>query len=248
MPQHAAAFCSMPQRQILGAVGGGFEACRSMLQRAAACRSMPQRAKIFTWRTFFFITCQTLEPFVAQMSQNWMVAQWFMYQVSVRRSWVPFRERANFCLSVLLYCCTDFRFFGVVLTCQVLRMLKLPRHHRFLKPVPLSENDGTLDQQLEACRSMPQHAAASQNFLGDCWCLPTHAPTPPHHQHHHSSPDRTPTPGYNLPAPTPPRAPTPPPPGRRLFFPRKGLAGISEFCFWLVCLQLRWSFESTRNC
>ena len=25
---------------------------------------------------FFFITCQTCEPFVAQMSQNWMVAQW----------------------------------------------------------------------------------------------------------------------------------------------------------------------------
>ena len=43
MPQHAAAFCSMPQCQILGAVGGGFE----------ACRSMPQRAKIFTWWTFF---------------------------------------------------------------------------------------------------------------------------------------------------------------------------------------------------
>ena len=87
--------------------------------------------------------------------------------------WVPFPERANFCLSVLLYCCTDFRFFGVVLTCQVLRILKLPRHHRFLKPVRLSENDGTFDQQLEACRSMPQHAAASQNFLGDRWCLAT---------------------------------------------------------------------------
>jgi hypothetical protein len=56
--QHAAAFCSMPQRQILGAVGGGFE----------ACRSMPQRAKIFTWWIFFFITCQTSEPFVAQFS------------------------------------------------------------------------------------------------------------------------------------------------------------------------------------
>ena len=41
----------------------------------------------------------------------------------------------------------------------------------FLKPVPLSENGGTLNQQLEACRSMPQHAAASQNFLGDRWCL-----------------------------------------------------------------------------
>ena len=65
MPQHAAACRSMPQRQILGAVGGGFE----------ACRSMPQRAKIFTWWTFFFITCQTCEPFVARMSQNWMVAQ-----------------------------------------------------------------------------------------------------------------------------------------------------------------------------
>ena len=75
MPQHAAAFCSMPQRQILRAVGGGFE----------ACRSMPQQAKIFTWWTFFFITCQTLEPFVAQMSQNWMVAQWSMYQVPGRR-------------------------------------------------------------------------------------------------------------------------------------------------------------------
>ena len=43
----AAACRSMPQRQILGAVGGGFEACRSMLQCAAACRGMPQRAKIF---------------------------------------------------------------------------------------------------------------------------------------------------------------------------------------------------------
>ena len=51
----------------------------------------------------------------------------------------------------------------------------------FLKPVPLSENVGTLNQQLEACRSMPQHAAASQNFLGDRWCLPPPPPpwTPP---------------------------------------------------------------------
>ena len=121
MPQHAAAFCSMPQRQILGAVGGGFE----------ACRSMPQRAKIFTWRTFFFfITCQTCEPFVAQMSQNWMVAQWSIYQVPDLRVLGSIPGKGKFCLSVLLYCCTDFRFFGVVLTCQVLRILKLPRHHR----------------------------------------------------------------------------------------------------------------------
>ena len=124
---------------------------------------MPQHAT-----AFFFITCQTCEPFVAKMSQNWMVAQWYMYQVPLWRflGSIPgtgILERAIFCLSVPLYCCTDLRFFGVVLTCQVLRILKLP--------VPLLENDGTLDQQLEACHSMPQHAAASQNFLGDRWCL-----------------------------------------------------------------------------
>ena len=33
----------------------------------------------------------------------------------------------------------------------------------FLKPVLLSENAGTLNQQLEACRSMPQRAKI---FLG----------------------------------------------------------------------------------
>ena len=75
-PQHAAACRSMPQHLFFGAAHGGFE----------ACRSMPQRAKIFTWRTFFFITCQTCEPCVAQMPQNWMVAQWSTYQVP--RSWV----------------------------------------------------------------------------------------------------------------------------------------------------------------
>ena len=218
-----------------------------MPQHAAACRSEPKFS-----RTFFFITCQTLEPFVAQMSQHWMVAQWFMYQVSVRRSWVPFRERANFCLSVLLYCCTDFRFFGVVLTCQVRRILKLPRHHRFLKPVPLSENDGTLDQQLEACRSMPQRAAACRSEPKFSWgplvlahaCPhPATPPAPPQQPRPDAHP-RVQPPRSNPPA----RPDPPPPPGRLLFFPRKGLAGISEFCFWLVCLQLRWSFESTRNC
>ena len=43
MPQHTAACRSMPQHLFFGAAHGGFEACRSMLQRA----------KIFTWRTFF---------------------------------------------------------------------------------------------------------------------------------------------------------------------------------------------------
>ena len=124
-PPTAAACRSMPQRQILGAVGGGFE----------ACRSMPQRAKIFTWRTFFSIPRQTSEPFVAHLSQNWMVAQWYMTRCQFEESWVPFLERAIskravFRLSVPLYCCTDLRFFGVVLTCQALRILKLPRHHR----------------------------------------------------------------------------------------------------------------------
>ena len=47
MPQHAAACRSMPQRQILGAVGGGFEACRSMPQHAAASQN-------FHMADFFF--------------------------------------------------------------------------------------------------------------------------------------------------------------------------------------------------
>ena len=73
-PPTAAACRSMPQRQILGAVGGGFE----------ACRSMPQRAKIFTWRTFFSVPCQTCEPFVAHISQNWLVAQWYITRPQFR--------------------------------------------------------------------------------------------------------------------------------------------------------------------
>ena len=60
----------MPQRQILGAVGGGFAAAS-------------QRFHVADF--FFFITCQTWEPFVAQVSQNWMVAQWSMYALPVWR-------------------------------------------------------------------------------------------------------------------------------------------------------------------
>ena len=63
-----------------------------VLKHAAACRSMPQRAKIFTWRTFFSIPRQTCEPFVAQVSQNWMVAQWYMTRCQFAGSWVPFLE------------------------------------------------------------------------------------------------------------------------------------------------------------
>ena len=61
--QHAAACRSMPQRQILGAVGGGFEACRSMPQHSAASQT-------FHMAYFFFVTCQNCEPFIAQASQN----------------------------------------------------------------------------------------------------------------------------------------------------------------------------------
>ena len=38
-------------------------------------------------------------------------------------------ERAIFCLLVPVNCCTHLRFFGVVSTCQVLRILKLPRRN-----------------------------------------------------------------------------------------------------------------------
>ena len=136
-----------------------------VLKHAAACRSMPQRAKIFTWRTFFFITCQTCEPFVAQVSQNWSVAQWSTYWFPFWRVLGSIPGKGN----VLPVSSSPLCFFGVVLTYQVLRILKLPRHHRFLKPVPLSENDGTLDQHLEACRSMPQHAAACRSEPKFSW-------------------------------------------------------------------------------
>jgi hypothetical protein len=66
-----------------------------VLKHAAACRSMPQRAKIFTWRTFFSIPCQSCEPFVTQVSQNWMAAQWYMTRPQIGGSWVPFLERAT---------------------------------------------------------------------------------------------------------------------------------------------------------
>ena len=65
------------------------------------------------------------------------------------------------------------QFFSIV--AQMFAVLVLFCHviHCFLvwllKPVPLSENDGTLDQQLEACRSMPQQAKI---FLGTVGALP----------------------------------------------------------------------------
>ena len=40
-----------------------------------------------------------------------------------------------------------------------------------LKPVPLLENDGTLDQQLEACRSVLRHAAACRSEPKFSWGL-----------------------------------------------------------------------------
>ena len=49
---------------------------------------MPQHAAAsqnFHMVDFFFKTYQTCEPFVAQMLQHWMVAQWSMYQVPVWR-------------------------------------------------------------------------------------------------------------------------------------------------------------------
>ena len=67
-----------------------------VLKHAAACRSMPHQAKIFTWRTFFFIICRTCEPFVAQMSQNWMVAQWSMYKVTVWKVLGSIHRKGNF--------------------------------------------------------------------------------------------------------------------------------------------------------
>ena len=80
LPQHAAACRSARFWELLVGVLKHAAACRSM-PHAAACRSEPK----FLHGGFFFITCQTCEPFVALVSQNWMVAQWSMYQVPVWR-------------------------------------------------------------------------------------------------------------------------------------------------------------------
>ena len=112
----AAACRSMPQHAAACRSARFWELLVGVLKHAAACRSMPQRAKIFTWRTFFFITCQTCEPFVAHMSQKWMVAQWSMYQVPICRVLGSFLERAKFLpvrsslllhRSSLFWCCFD---------------------------------------------------------------------------------------------------------------------------------------------
>ena len=84
-----------------------------VLKPAAACRSEP---KFSHGGLFFFITCQTCEPFVAQMSQNWMVAQWSMYQVPVWRVLGSIPGKGNFLpissspflhRSSLFWCCFD---------------------------------------------------------------------------------------------------------------------------------------------
>ena len=54
----------LPQRWILGAIGGGFEACRSM-----PCHSGPNFSRV----EFFFDNILNLWTFVAQACQNWMV-------------------------------------------------------------------------------------------------------------------------------------------------------------------------------
>jgi hypothetical protein len=68
--KHAAACRSMPQHLFFGAAHGGFEACRSMPQHAAASQNF------HVADFFFFIPRRKSEPFVAQVSQNSMVAQW----------------------------------------------------------------------------------------------------------------------------------------------------------------------------
>ena len=91
-----------------------------VLKHAAACRSIPQRAKIVTWRIFFFITCQSCGPFVAQISQKWLVAQWSMYQIPVGGilGSIPSNGKILPVSSSLLL--HRFRFFGVVLPCDSL--------------------------------------------------------------------------------------------------------------------------------
>ena len=84
---HRSLVCKLVQPQHAASCRSTFflELHMGVLKHAAACRRMPQHAAAsqnFHMAAFFFITCRTSEPFVAQKSQNWMVAQWSMYQTS----------------------------------------------------------------------------------------------------------------------------------------------------------------------
>ena len=111
--QHAAACRSMSHHAAACRSARFWELLVGVLKHAAACRSEP---KFSHGGLFFFITCQTCEPFVAQMSQNWMVAQWSMCQVPVWRVLGSVPGKGNFLpvsSSLLLHrpslfwCCFD---------------------------------------------------------------------------------------------------------------------------------------------
>ena len=89
-----------------------------MPQHAAACRSMPQRAKIFTWRTFFLYHVETLNPLLHRCLRIGWYLSGKLLGCGLKGPGFHSRQ-GYFAACQFLY--SDLRFFGVVLTCQVLK-------------------------------------------------------------------------------------------------------------------------------
>ena len=148
--------CATETERKMGTVTGAATNGSSMPQHAAASQN-------FHMADFFFITCQTCEPFVAQVSQNWMLAQWSMYQVAVWRvlAFIPGKGIFFACqfLSIvaqtsLFWCCFDMS------SPEDTQTTEASQECRFWKMmVPLTNSL----KHAAACRSMPQRAKI---FLG----------------------------------------------------------------------------------
>ena len=133
-------------------------ACRStfflelhmgVLKHAAACRSEPKFS-----HGGLFITCRTCEPFVAHMSQNWMVAQWSMRQRLVWKVLGSIPEKAN-CLpvssSLLLHRSSLFLVYWEGIGDHISLSALSVCSHRSVGTHMCRQKHAA------ACRSMPQH-------------------------------------------------------------------------------------------
>ena len=121
--QHAAACHSMPQRQILGAVGGNFEAC---------C-GMPQQPEFFTWRTFFNTMLNLWTLCCTGMSERDGGLVIKVLDSSLKGPWFNSQSCQIFACQLFSAVPQIFVLFRVSVPCQLLRLLPLLRHRSGLK-------------------------------------------------------------------------------------------------------------------
>ena len=119
-----------------------------MLRHAAA-------AEFFTWRTFFFhsmLKLQTLCCTCMYEQDGGLVFK--VLDSSLKGPRFNSQCCQIFCLSVLLCCSTDFRFFCVSVPCQLLRLLPLLRH---LGPLSTGAEVGKVNTKVAHRANIPPH-------------------------------------------------------------------------------------------